>query len=74
VFGALGTTRALSTLVGTLTAGLIGGIAGPILMLNVFQGGAYFTAGIVLLVLSSSLAVLIRSDRSEATVQPAMEA
>jgi hypothetical protein len=43
-------------------------------MLNVFQGGAYFTAGIVLLVLSSSLAVLIRSDRSEATVQPAMEA
>jgi MFS family permease len=74
VFGALGTTRALSTLVGTLTAGLIGGIAGPILMLNVFQCGAYFTAGIVLLVLSSSLAVLIRSDRSEATVQPAMEA
>jgi Na+/melibiose symporter-like transporter len=62
VFGALGTTLALAQLAGTLIAGLIGGIVGPIAMLNGFQGGSYLIAGLVLLALSSNLAVLVRSQ------------
>jgi hypothetical protein len=49
-------------LAGTLIAGLIGGIVGPIAMLNGFQGGSYLIAGLVLLALSSNLAVLVRSQ------------
>lgn len=66
VFGAMGTTSALARVTGTLIAGFIGGAVGPILMLNVFQGGSYLVAGLTLLLLSgqlSGLAVHARSVR-----------
>jgi MFS family permease len=71
VFGALGTTQAVAALIGTLTAGVLGGIVGPIAMLNLFQGGSYLVAGLVLLALSTNLAVLVRSQPS---TEPALEA
>ena len=49
VFGSLGTTSSLLMLVGTVTAGAVGGLLGPIALLNV-QGGAYVVAGAVALV------------------------
>lgn len=70
VFGALGTTRAVASLIGTLMAGVLGGIVGPIAMLNLFQGGSYLVAGVVLLALSTNLAVLIRSQQP---AKPALE-
>ncbi len=45
VFGSLGTSSSLLMFVGTLTAGAIGGILGPIALLN-FQGGAFVAAGV----------------------------
>ncbi len=51
--------------VGTLTAGAVGGILGPIALLN-FQGGAYVVAGVfVLLMLAPSRAP--RRDPASAT-------
>ncbi len=56
VFGSLGTSSSLLMFVGTLTAGAVGGILGPIALLN-FQGGAYVVAGVfVLLMLAPSRA------------------
>ena len=58
VFGSLGTSASLLMFVGTLTAGAVGGILGPIALLN-FQGGAYVVAGFfVLLMLAPSRAPL----------------
>jgi len=48
VFGSLGTSASLLMFVGTLTAGAVGGILGPIVLLN-FQGGAYVAAGLFVL-------------------------
>ena len=60
VFGSLGTSASLLMFVGTLTAGAVGGLLGPIVLLN-FQGGAYVAAGLfVLFVLVPS-----RAPRSE---------
>jgi MFS family permease len=54
VFGSLGTSSSLLMFVGTVTAGAVGGILGPIAMLN-FQGGAFVAAGVfVLLMLAPS--------------------
>ncbi len=54
VFGSLGTSSSLLMFVGTLTAGAVGGVLGPIALLN-FQGGAYVVAGVfVLLMLAPS--------------------
>ena len=47
-FGSLGTSSSLLMLVGTLTAGAVGGLLGPIALLN-FQGGAYVVAGVFVL-------------------------
>lgn len=49
IFGAQGTVSALTMLVGSLLAGAIGGILGPVAMLNIFQGGGYLVASIILL-------------------------
>jgi len=58
VFGSLGTSASLLMFVGTLTAGAVGGVLGPIALLN-FQGGAYVVAGVfVLLMLAPSRAPL----------------
>jgi MFS family permease len=50
VFGMLGTTGGLLMIIGTLIAGAVGGIVGPIALLNVFQGGSYVLAGLVILI------------------------
>ncbi len=56
VFGSLGTSASLLMFVGTVAAGAVGGVLGPIALLN-FQGGAYVVAGtVVLLVLAPSRA------------------
>lgn len=49
VFGARGTVSALATLIGSLLAGAIGSILGPVAMLNIFQGGGYLVASLILL-------------------------
>ena len=65
VFGSLGTSSSLLMFVGTLTAGAVGGVLGPIALLN-FQGGAYVVAGVfVLLMLAPSRAP--RRDPASAT-------
>lgn len=66
VFGSLGTSSSLLMFVGTLTAGAVGGVLGPIALLN-FQGGAYVVAGVfVLLMLAPSRAPL--RDPASATI------
>jgi hypothetical protein len=50
IYGLIGATSNASTLVGTIVAGTLGGLFGPITMLNVFQGGAYLVAGGMVLV------------------------
>ena len=50
VFGALGTTSALLSLLGTALAGGLGDILGPVTMLT-FQGAGYVAAGALALVL-----------------------
>jgi MFS family permease len=70
VFGALGTTSALAMLIGSLIAGLIGGVVGPVAMLNLFQGGSYLLAAMVLLVLSGHLAALaVSRPQTEAALE-----
>jgi MFS family permease len=49
VFGSLGTTAALLTLVGTGIAGAMGDVLGPIALLNI-QGSAYVVAGLFALI------------------------
>jgi Na+/melibiose symporter-like transporter len=49
IFGVVNTFAGLGLLVGTLGAGVIGGLAGPVLMLNVFQGGGYLLTGAFIL-------------------------
>lgn len=56
VFGARGTVSALAMLIGSLLAGAIGGILGPVAMLNIFQGGAYILASLILLLTLSRFA------------------
>jgi MFS family permease len=51
IFGTLNTTSALLRLVGTLLAGFLGAVLGPILMLDVMQGGSYLLAGVLALLL-----------------------
>jgi hypothetical protein len=57
IFGALGTTSALAHLIGTLVAGTLGGIVGPIALLNIFQGGSYLLVAGVMFAMSARLAV-----------------
>lgn len=55
IFGVFGTSSGLGLLGGALLAGALGGIAGPVLMLNVFQGGGYILTGCaILLVVAGS--------------------
>ena len=56
VFGSMRTTGALLMLAGTAASGAVGGILGPIALLN-FQGGAYVVAGLVVLALLGAHAV-----------------
>jgi MFS family permease len=60
IFGALGTARALASLLGTAIAGVFGGIVGPIAMLAVFQGGGYLLAGLLLVLASTAPIARIR--------------
>jgi len=48
VFGVIGTSSALLRLAGTLVAGLLGGLVGPLLLLNL-QGGSYVVMGLLAL-------------------------
>jgi MFS family permease len=48
VFGSLGTSGSVLLLLGTTAAGALGGLLGPIALLN-FQGGAYVAAGLFVL-------------------------
>lgn len=48
VFGSMGTVAGLLMLLGTVVTGLVGGVLGPIALLN-FQGGAYVVAGLFVL-------------------------
>ena len=50
VFGLMGALSSGSTLVGTIVAGTLGGILGPIFLLNTMQGGVYLVAGVLVLV------------------------
>ena len=70
VFGSLGTSSSLLMFVGTLTAGAVGGLLGPIALLN-FQGSAYVIAGVfVLLMLAPSRAPLGDPASAVAPVVP----
>lgn len=71
VFGALGTTSALSGMIGTLIAGAFGGIFGPIALMNVFQGGSYLVAGAMLFLTSAHLIQQAAARRSEAIAKEA---
>lgn len=51
VFGLIGALSNLSGLVGTIIAGTLGGILGPIFLLNALQGGVYVLVGPLVLVL-----------------------
>jgi MFS family permease len=50
IYGLIGATSNASTLIGTILAGTLGGLFGPITMLNLFQGGTYLLAGGLVLV------------------------
>ena len=54
VFGIRGTMAALLQLVGTLIAGALGGVVGPIALLNI-QGGSYVLVGVLALVILPGL-------------------
>lgn len=47
VFGVLGTTQSLLRLVGLFTAGVLGGLVNPMLLLAAFQGGSYVVVGLI---------------------------
>lgn len=49
IFGVMGATSALAMVIGTLIAGTVGGIVGPIALLNIFQGAGHVLAGMVVL-------------------------
>lgn len=49
IFGLMGTTSSLLRLAGTLIAGVLGGIAGPLVLLNI-QGGSYILMGVLALI------------------------
>jgi MFS family permease len=55
IFGALNMMMSTTRIVGTLTAGAIGGVVGPIAMLNIFQSGGYLVAGTILLFMAGHL-------------------
>lgn len=50
VFGLVGALSNLSTLFGTIAAGTLGGVLGPIFLLNAVQGVGYVVAGAMVLV------------------------
>jgi MFS family permease len=50
IFGLVGALSNVSTLLGTIIAGTLGGILGPIVLLNAVQGGGYVVAGAMVLV------------------------
>jgi len=54
VFGFSGTIAALLQLAGTLMAGALGGVVGPIVLLNI-QGGSYVLMGVLALVILPGL-------------------
>jgi predicted MFS family arabinose efflux permease len=54
VFGIRGTIAALLQLAGTLIAGALGGVVGPIVLLNI-QGGSYILMGLLALVILPGL-------------------
>jgi len=60
VYGTMGMTGAILQLSGTAIAGLLGGMLGPLFLLNL-QGGAYVLQGVLALVLIGR----VRTDRPE---------
>jgi MFS family permease len=50
VYGLVGALSSLSLLLGTIAAGTLGGILGPIFLLNATQGVGYLIAGAMVLV------------------------
>jgi MFS family permease len=69
VFGARGTVSALAMLIGSLLAGAIGSILGPVAMLDIFQGGGYLVASFVLLLTLSHFALEDRQAPVPQTVR-----
>jgi MFS family permease len=51
VFGFFGTTAGIGHLTGTVLGGVLGVVAGPILLLTIFQGGSYVLTGAGILLL-----------------------
>jgi MFS family permease len=69
VFGARGTVSALAMLIGSVLAGAIGSILGPVAMLDIFQGGGYLVASFVLLLTLSHFALEDRQAPVPQTVR-----
>lgn len=67
VFGISGTIAALLQLAGTLIAGTLGGVVGPIVLLNI-QGGSYVLMGVLALVILPGLLSSGTSNDEEAVV------
>jgi MFS family permease len=65
IFGSLGTTAALLTLVGTGIAGAMGDVLGPIALLNI-QGSAYVVAGLFALIALAPSMVSAAPRRADA--------
>lgn len=69
VFGAIGTTQSLLSLLGLLVAGMLGGLVSPILLLDLFQGGSYVFAGLVAIVaLSGTTLQVLRHPQPQVSV------
>jgi MFS family permease len=69
IFGAVGTTSSLLRLLGLLLAGTLGGLVSPILLLDLFQGGAYLIAGLIaLLALSGTTFQVVRRAQPQVSV------
>jgi MFS family permease len=74
VFGIRGTIAALLQLVGTLIAGALGGVVGPIVLLNI-QGGSYVLMGVLaLVILPGLLRSGARNDGEAAVTTPVGDA
>jgi MFS family permease len=74
VFGIRGTIAALLQLAGTLIAGALGGVVGPIVLLNI-QGGSYILMGLIAIVILPGLLLSDTSHDEEAvTTAPAGDA
>lgn len=73
VFGIMGTTSSLLRLVGTLIAGALGGIAGPLVLLNI-QGGSYMVMGLLALIVLPRLLSTQEARGELCSSHPAIDA